>query len=146
MCRSCEPAAGLDDNTEEAGHCAEQGHGQGNSGRGDVEQAKGVGERGMASSTRAWDGGADNRQCSWMLGCPSGMQRRSNLSSVTNAGKRRVKETVRGSQNNSPFSCDMSHVQGGFAMAQKCCGHVAMLQKCCAILNPCRGHVALSNP
>ena len=91
-------------------HCAEQGHGQGNSGRDDVERAKGVGERAMASSTRGWDGGAGNRQGSWMLECPAGVQRRSNRSSVTNAGKRRVKETVRGSQNNGPVSRHMSHV------------------------------------
>ena len=50
-CRSGEPTASLDGNADETGHSAEQGHGQGqgqgqgNSGRSDVEQAKGVNER-----------------------------------------------------------------------------------------------------
>ena len=95
VCRSGEGTAGRDGNTGEAGHrrsgppCragprAEQGRGgEGNSGRGAVEQAKGVGERGRGvwPARREWDGCAGNRQCSWLLGCPSGMRRRSNLSS-----------------------------------------------------------------
>ena len=94
VCRPGEPTASLDANTDEAGHCAEQGRGPwaGEQWPRRRRAAQGGRREGCGQFTKSLGRGAGNRQCSWTPGCPAGVQRRSTLSwtvsSVTNAGKR----------------------------------------------------------